>query len=62
MPACPYRSWSTSDCNTNSRTENTAQKREMDEKLKKLLADRNALDQHIQPTNMEIVKSSQTKK
>jgi hypothetical protein len=34
----------------------------MDEKLKKLLADRNALDQHIQPTNMEVIKLPQTKK
>jgi len=62
MPACPYRSWSTSDCSSNSRTENTAQKKEIDEKLKKLLADRNALDQHIQPSNMEAVKPSYSKK
>lgn len=46
MPACPYRSWSANDSNCKPKTDSVSTK-EMDEKLKKLMADRNALDQRL---------------
>ena len=51
MPACPYRSWSASDSDCKARPDTIAAK-EMDDKLKKMMADRNALDQKLtMPTN-----------
>lgn len=46
MPACPYRSWSANDSNCKPKADSVSTK-EMDEKLKKLMADRNALDQRL---------------
>ena len=46
MPACPYRSWSANDSDCKPKN-NTVASKEMDEKLKKLMADRNALDQRL---------------
>ena len=48
MPACPYRSWAAndSDCKSKERG-NTAASKEMDAKLKQLIAARDALDQRL---------------
>lgn len=52
MPACPYRSWSANDSNCKPKTDSVSTK-EMDEKLKKLMADRNALDQRLTQVSVE---------
>jgi len=46
MPACPYRSWSASDSDCKARPDTIAAK-EMDDKLKRMMADRDALDQRL---------------
>jgi hypothetical protein len=46
MPACPHRGWAANDSNCTPKNSTTSSK-EMDEKLKKLMADRNALDQRL---------------
>jgi len=46
MPACPYRSWSASDSDCKARPDTIAAK-EMDDKLKKMMATRDALDQKL---------------
>jgi hypothetical protein len=61
MPACPYRSWSANDSNCKPKSDSVSTK-EIDEKLKKLMADRNALDQRlitpIQKTDQNSLKST----
>lgn len=45
MPACPTRTWRINDMNSSPK--NTEQSKEMDDKFKKMMADRNALDAKI---------------
>ena len=47
MPSCPYRSWSVPNCNNSPNRPDTIKEKEMDDKLKKMIADRNSLDQRI---------------
>jgi hypothetical protein len=45
MPACPIRSWSAST--NDAPRPDTMQAKEMNEKLKKMMAERNAFDQRF---------------
>ena len=52
MPACPYRGWAANDSNCTPKNSSVSSK-EMDEKLKKLMADRNALDQRLTQVSVQ---------
>lgn len=58
MPACPYRSWSANDFNCNKPRTDTAAAKEIDNKLKQLIASRDALDQRLMGVSQNIPSNS----
>jgi hypothetical protein len=58
MPACPYRSWSANDFSCSKPRTDTAAAKEIDNKLKQLIASRDALDQRLIGVSQNILPNS----
>ena len=54
MPACPTRSWGAKDFDNREKQSNTGASKEMDEKLKQLIAKRESLDKQFTCTSPEV--------